>query len=165
LPHPVFHQLEHEIKKGASDDAPQTCRACGSDGFLELLGGAEGNLLARLDLDRLAGGGVAAHAGGALAHLQDAEAAEADASALLEVLGHGHDEVVEDGVGRLLLKLLGLGKRRRKVLEGDGLDLHLRDFRLRLCGFGLCLHGRFCCGFCGGFSSCFSHFFLLQRIV
>src|SRR5262245_25196830 len=40
-----------------------------SDRFLQLLGDAERDLLARLDLDRLAGGGVAPHAGRALAHL------------------------------------------------------------------------------------------------
>jgi NADH-quinone oxidoreductase subunit A len=58
----------------------------GSDGFLEFLGRAEGDLLAGLDVDRLAGGGVAAHAGGALAHLEDAEADDADALALLQAL-------------------------------------------------------------------------------
>src|SRR5436853_2454745 len=62
----------------------------GSDGFLEFLRGAERDLLARLDLDRLAGRGVAAHAGGALANLKDAEATDADAVALLEVL---HNEL------------------------------------------------------------------------
>ena len=44
------------------------------DGFLEFLGGAEGDFLAGLDLDGLAGSRVAAHARGALADLQDAEA-------------------------------------------------------------------------------------------
>src|SRR5262245_3968467 len=53
-----------------------------SNRFLELLGGAEGNLLAGLDLDGLAGGRVAAHARRTLAHLQDAQAADADAGAL-----------------------------------------------------------------------------------
>src|SRR6185437_13102268 len=47
------------------------------DGFLQFLGGAEGDLLARLDLDRFAGRGIAAHARGALAHLQDAQSVEA----------------------------------------------------------------------------------------
>src|SRR6202035_303626 len=43
-----------------------------SDRFLEFLGGAEGDLLAGLDLDGFAGGRIAAHARGALAYLQDA---------------------------------------------------------------------------------------------
>src|SRR6187551_163494 len=55
----------------------------GSNGLFEFLRGAERDLLARLDLDRFAGRGVAAHAGGALANLQDAEAADADPVALL----------------------------------------------------------------------------------
>jgi hypothetical protein len=45
-----------------------------SNGFFEFLGGAEGDLLAGLDFDRFAGGRVAAHAGGALAHLQNTQA-------------------------------------------------------------------------------------------
>ena len=49
-----------------------------SDRFLEFLCGPEGDFLAGLDLDGLAGGGVAAHARGALPHLQDAEARDAD---------------------------------------------------------------------------------------
>src|SRR5216684_4735679 len=54
------------------------------DGFLEFLGGAEGDLLAGLDLDRFAGRGITPHAGGALADLKDAEADDADALALLQ---------------------------------------------------------------------------------
>src|ERR1700680_3686741 len=57
-----------------------------SGGFLQLLGCAEGNLLAGLDVDCFAGGGVAAHAGSTLAHLQDAETDDADALALFQVL-------------------------------------------------------------------------------
>jgi hypothetical protein len=57
-----------------------------SDGFLEFLGGTEGHLLAGLDMNGFAGGGIAAHAGGALANLQDAEPDDADAFALLQVL-------------------------------------------------------------------------------
>src|ERR1039458_4450667 len=53
------------------------------DRLFQFLRGAEGDLFARLDLDRFAGGRVAAHARGALAHLKDAEAADADALALL----------------------------------------------------------------------------------
>jgi hypothetical protein len=44
----------------------------GLNRFLQLLGGAECHLLAGLDFDLLTGGGIAAHARGALAHLQDA---------------------------------------------------------------------------------------------
>src|SRR5216684_2200632 len=73
-----------------------------SDGFLQLLGCAEGNLLAGLDVDRFAGGGVAAHAGGALAHLQDAETDDTDALSLL--------------LGQLLL----IGDCRCEMLERDG---------------------------------------------
>src|SRR3990167_10994876 len=73
--------------------------------LFQFLGSAESDLLAGLDLDRLAGRGVAAHAGGALAHLQDAEPGKADAVALLEVLGNKVDHVVEERF-RLLLRNL-----------------------------------------------------------
>ena len=85
-----------------------------------ILGGAEGDLLAGLDLDLLAGGGVAAHARGALADLEDAEADDADALTLLQVFGdHGH-QIGQDGFGLLLGQLLLLGDGRGEVLEGDG---------------------------------------------
>src|SRR5262249_61186993 len=76
--------------------------------FLQFLGGPEGHLLARLDLDRLAGRRVAPHAGGPFAHLQDAETANADAVALLEVLDDHADQIVEDGLrGRLRHLMIG----------------------------------------------------------
>src|ERR1043166_5174047 len=78
-----------------------------SDGFFEILGGAEGDFLARLDLDRLAGRRIASHAGRALAHLQDAEAGHADALALLEVFDEEPDQVVEDRLGPLFRDLAG----------------------------------------------------------
>src|ERR1700737_652821 len=90
------------------------------DRFLQFLRGAERDLLAGLDLDRLAGRRVAAHARGALAHLQDAEAADADAVALLEVLDDQVDHVVEDQLGGLLGELMLFGKVRRDVLQGEG---------------------------------------------
>src|SRR4030088_2119936 len=90
-----------------------------SDGFLQLLGRAEGNLLAGLDVDRFAGGGVAAHAGGALAYLQDAETDDADALALLQVLGDPADQIVQNGFGLLLGQLLVIGDRSREMLERD----------------------------------------------
>src|SRR6266852_8787991 len=91
-----------------------------SDGFLQLLGCAEGNLLAGLDVDRFAGGGVAAHAGGALAHLQDAEADDADALALLQVLGDPADQIVQNGLGALLRQFVLFGQSCREMLERDG---------------------------------------------
>src|SRR6516162_3781514 len=72
-----------------------------SDGFLELLGSAEGDLLGGLDVDRFAGRGVAAHARRTLAYLQDAEPDDADTLALLQVLGDPADHVVENGLGLL----------------------------------------------------------------
>src|SRR5689334_907838 len=77
--------------------------------FLQFLGGAEGDLLGGLDVDRFAGGGVAAHARGALANLEDAEPDDADALAFLQVLGDTVDHVGEDGLGLLLGEFLLLG--------------------------------------------------------
>src|ERR1700755_2797629 len=95
-------------------------KRAGSDGFLQLLGGAEGDLLAGLDVDRFAGGGIAAHAGGALADLEDAEADNADALALLEWLGDAGDQVAQDRFGLLLRQLMLLRQRCREMLECDG---------------------------------------------
>src|SRR5258708_28045503 len=90
------------------------------DRFLQFLGGAEGDLLARLDLDRLAGGRVAAHAGGALPHDENAESADPDAVTLLEVLDDHADEIAEDRLG-LLLRHLMLGRNSgREMLEPYG---------------------------------------------
>ena len=50
--------------------------------------------------------GIAAHARGALAHLQDAQAADADAVAFLEVLDDQADQIAEDRFGLLLRKLM-----------------------------------------------------------
>jgi hypothetical protein len=49
----------------------------------EILSGAERHFLARLDLDPLARGGVASHAGRALTHLKGSEPGNADPRALL----------------------------------------------------------------------------------
>src|SRR3954451_3719937 len=90
-----------------------------SDGFLELLEGAERDLLGSLDLDRFAGRGVAAHAGGALANLQDAEAADADAVTLLQVLGDDLDHVDDDRLGRTLRQFVRFGEHSGDLLDGD----------------------------------------------
>src|ERR1700675_4239904 len=87
------------------------------DGFLEFLGRAEGNLLAGFDVDRFAGGGVAAHAGGALADLEDAEADDADALALLQVFCDLADHVGQNRLGGLLRQFVILGDRRCQMLE------------------------------------------------
>src|SRR5262249_37704772 len=79
----------------ASPSGIKTCRQP-LDVFLQFLRGPEGDLLARLDLDRLAGRGVAAHARGALTDLKDAKSADADAIAFLEMFDDHADEVVED---------------------------------------------------------------------
>src|SRR5882757_11344818 len=69
------------------------------DRFLQFLGGAERNLLGSLDLDGFAGGGVAAHARTALAHHQDTQTIETDASTLLQVLGDQGDGVFNNAIG------------------------------------------------------------------
>src|SRR6185369_4893869 len=95
-------------------------RAVASDGFLEFLGGAESNFLARLDLDRFAGGRVAARAGGALADLEDAEADDADALALLQVLGDLADHIGQDRLSGLLRHFMVVRESRCQMLECNG---------------------------------------------
>src|ERR1700675_2816493 len=91
-----------------------------SDRFLEFLGGAEGDLLAGLDLDGFAGGRVAAHARGALADLQDAEPADADALALFQMLDDIADQAAENGFSLLFRQFVILRKACRQVLQCHG---------------------------------------------
>src|SRR5262249_23825859 len=79
----------------------------GSDRFLEILGDAERYLLRRLDLDLLAGRGIATHARRPVPHLQDAEPSDTNLVALLEVPHHKTDELVERA-RRVLLGHAGL---------------------------------------------------------
>ena len=95
------------------------------DGFLEFLGGAEGNLLARLDLDRLAGRGIAAHAGGALTDHENAKPVEANTVALLQVLGEKTDQITQEGLGLLLRHFMIAGQGGGELLGADGGDLRL----------------------------------------
>src|SRR5579871_789725 len=88
-----------------------------SDRLLQLLGGAEGDLLAGLDLDGFASGRVPSHARCTLPHLQNAQAADADPVALLQVLPDQSDQVVQDRLGLLLRNGVGFGKLRRQVLQ------------------------------------------------
>src|SRR6185312_10205746 len=76
------------------------------DGFLQFLGGTEGDLLASLDLDLLAGRGIASHARGALADLQDAKSVETDLRTLLQVLGDRGRKIVQDRGALLVCKAL-----------------------------------------------------------
>src|SRR5690348_10328125 len=96
------------------------------DRFLQFLGGAERNLLGRLDLDRFAGGGVTAHARTALAHHQDAQAVETDARALLQVLGDQTDSVFQDAVGGLLGEFMLFGQLAGKLAGRDSFDFCFR---------------------------------------
>ena len=71
-------------------------------------------------MNGLAGGGVAAHARGALAHLQDAKPADADAFALFQVLDDLPDETAEDGLGLLFLQLIVLRDARGEMFQCNG---------------------------------------------
>src|SRR5882724_7549087 len=90
-----------------------------SNRFLELLGCAEGDFLAGLDLDFLAGCRVAALAGSALANDQDAETADADAVTLLEVLGHQADHVAKDRFSLLFRQFVGFRETCGDVFQGN----------------------------------------------
>src|SRR6185436_12892483 len=99
--------------------------------LFEFLGGAERDLLAGLDLDRFAGGRIAPHAGCTLAHHEDAEAADANAVALLQVFGHQADQVAEDRLSLLFRHLMGFREICGEMLQGHG----------RLCARFLRCHG------------------------
>src|SRR5450830_1335562 len=91
-----------------------------SDRLFQFLRRAESDLLARLDLDRFAGRRVTAHARGTLAHLKDAEAADADTLALLQVLDDVADKIAEYGFRLLLRHLVRFRERGREMLQCDG---------------------------------------------
>ena len=103
----------------AAASAPVAGGSTRSDRFLQLLGGTEGDLLARLDLDRLTGGRVAAHARRAVAHLQDTEADKTDAVALLQVLHGPLHQVAENRLSLLLGQIVTLRELSGEMLQGD----------------------------------------------
>src|SRR5262249_20723015 len=111
----------------AAGGADEPLPVAASDRLFQVLGGAECDFLAGLDLDGFAGGGVASHPGRPLADLQDAEAVQANALALFQVLGDVFHHLRQQGVDFGLLDGVGLRKRRGKGSEGDRLH------------FGLCL--------------------------
>src|ERR1700722_482201 len=90
------------------------------DGFFQFLRGAEGDFLVCLDLNGLAGSRIAAHARGAFAHLQNAEAADADALALFQVLDDLSDHTAENGFCLLFRKFIVFRKARREMLQCNG---------------------------------------------
>ena len=87
---------------------------------LQFLCSPECDFLAGFDLDCFSGGWIAAHASGAFSHLQNAETRDTDPLALLEMLRDQADEIAEEGFTSPLRKLMLLGQRGRKMLEGNG---------------------------------------------
>ena len=94
-------------------------------------GGPEGDLLAGLDLDGLAGRRVPSHPCRPLPHLKDAETGQTDFVALLQMAGGQRHHVAEHCLGLLLRDVMAVGQRGGEVLEGNG---RLRG-RLRWGGF------------------------------
>ena len=109
----------------------------GLNRLAEILSGSERHFLARLDLDCFAGGGIASHAGGALAHLKGSEPGDADPRAFLEVLPNQ-----SDGTGQHLVRLFCRNPMR---FANRGCELAKRD-KLHFHGFG----GFLACGGCFG---------------
>src|SRR3982751_838186 len=104
-----------------------------SDRLLQLLRRPEGDLLAGLDLDLLAGCRVAPQPGFARANLEDAEAVDPDLGPLGQVLGEGLDELAQYGLDLPLRHVVALGQPGRQLLQADG---RCRG-RLCRCPFGL----------------------------
>jgi hypothetical protein len=66
-----------------------------SNRHLQFLGRSEGDFLAGFNLDCFSGGWIAAHASGALSHLQNAETGNTNPLPLLEMLGDEANKPVE----------------------------------------------------------------------
>jgi len=75
------------------------CRLTVLHRFLQFLGNSEGDLLTRLDLDRLTSCRVSSHPGRPLPHLEDAEAGQADFVPFLEVPGCQRHQIAQHGLG------------------------------------------------------------------
>src|SRR5262245_57188899 len=86
------------------------------DGCLEILGGTECDLLAGLDFDGFAGCRIAAHARRPFADLQDAQARDANALALLQMLGDVLHHADEHGVDLRPLEVVPLSQRHSEML-------------------------------------------------
>jgi len=92
-----------------------------SDRHLEFLGGAEGYLFAGLDLDRLTGHRIAAHAGSAITHHQNSEPGDFHPLTLLQVFGDHADELFHHFQALLLAELMLLRQRICQMFGGDRL--------------------------------------------
>src|SRR3974390_881831 len=105
-----------------------------SDRLLEFLGGAEGNLLTGLDVDRLAGHRIATHAGSTIPHLQNSQPGDLHPFALLQVLRDEVDEVRQHLLTLLLGELMLLRQRIGQLLGADRRTLrcHVSHERLLL---------------------------------
>src|SRR5258705_6331504 len=117
------------MKKPRPSGAQSLPDAARSDGLFEILGRAESDFLAGFDLDAFAGRRVAPLTRRPLTHLENAQAVEADAFALLEMLGDVHDHISEHSVRLGLRGAMTLGQSDCQMTESN---------RLR---FGALLHG------------------------
>src|ERR1700722_8755252 len=101
-------------RRSCRHQAPKPCAM--SDCFFEFFRRAEGDFLARLDLNCFAGCGVAAHAGGALADLENAEAANTNALAFFQMLDDLADQTREDGLRLFFRQFVVFRKACSKML-------------------------------------------------
>src|SRR3954453_4822207 len=81
-----------------------------SDCLLQLLRRSEGDLLAGLDLDLLAGRRVAPQPGRPRANLEDPEAVDPDLGPFRQVIGEGLDELAQHGLDLPLRHVVALGQ-------------------------------------------------------
>jgi len=90
------------------------------DRFFQFLRSAESDFLAGFNLNLLAGRGIAADAGCALAHLKNAKAANTNAFALLQMLHNIADQIAEHGLRLLLRHLVRFRERGGEMFKRDG---------------------------------------------
>ena len=89
--------------------------------LFEFLAGAEGHLLAGLDLDRFAGIRIASHAGNTISHLQNPESDNLHALAQYQVLGDYADEVFHQLQSLTLAESMLFPQLIGQMLDGDRL--------------------------------------------
>ena len=107
-----------------------------SDCHLEFFGGAERDLLTRLNLNLLACCRIAADAGSTVPHLQDPESSNLDALTIPQVLSDEADEILEHLLALLFGKLMLLRKSIGQVFAGDRLWSACHGGLLPMCVMG-----------------------------